>query len=83
MSTATRFLKFYNQTAANTTVGTTPPDITWGIPGNSSDDVAANMLGGYGIAFSTAISAAVTTGFADADSGAPATNDCIVNIFYK
>jgi hypothetical protein len=36
-----------------------------------------------GIAFATAISAAVTTGVADSDTGAPGANDCVVNIQYK
>jgi len=82
-ATTTRWLKFYNATAANVTVGSTTPVITWGIPGNSSDDVAANALGGMGIAFDTAICVAATTGVADADTGAPSANDLIVNIFYK
>ena len=82
-ATATRFVKFYNATAANVTVGTTIPVLTFPIPGNSSDDVGANALGAHGIAFGTAITVAATTGVADADTGAPGANDVIVNIFYK
>jgi hypothetical protein len=83
-ATSTRWLKFYNATAANVTVGTTAPVITIGIPGNTSDDVSGNFgPGGMGIAFDTAITVAATTGVADADTGAPAANDVIVNIFYK
>lgn len=83
-ATATRWLKFYNDTAANVIVGTTTPVITLGIPGNSTDNIAAHLTaGGYGIAFSTAICVAATTGFADADTGAPGANDLVVNIFYK
>lgn len=83
-ATATRFIKFYNATAANVTVGTTTPVITIGIPGNTSDDIAGNFgPGGLGITFDTAISVAATTAVADADTGAPAANDVIVNIFYK
>lgn len=81
--TSTLWLKFYNATDANVTVGTTTPVLTWGIPGNSTDNVGANMLGGVGIAFSTAITVAATTGFADNDTGAPGANELIVNIFYK
>ena len=82
-ATTTRWLKFYNATAANTTVGTTTPVITIGIPGNTSDDISGNFgPGGMGIAFGTAITVAATTGVADADTGAPAANDVIVNIFY-
>lgn len=82
-ATSTRFVKFYNATAANVTVGSTTPVITIPIPGNTSDDIAANALGAMGIAFDTAITVAATTGVADADTGAPAANDVIVNIFYK
>lgn len=83
-ATSTRWIKFYNATAANTTVGTTTPVITIGIPGNTSDDVSGNFgPGGMGISFGTALSVAATTGVADADTGAPAANDVIINIFYK
>lgn len=82
-ATSTRFVKFYNATAANVTVGTTTPVITIGIPGNTSDDVSGNFgPGGMGIAFGTAISVAATTGAADNDTGAPGANEVIVNIFY-
>ena len=83
-ATTTRWLKFYNATAANVTVGTTTPVITIGIPGNTSDDISGNFgTAGMGLAFGTAITVAATTGVADADTGAPAANDLIVNIFYK
>jgi len=82
-ATATRFIKFYNATAASVTVGTTAAVLTIGIPGNSSDDVSGVFnVGGPGIAFGTAITVAATTGAADNDVGAPAANDVIVNIFY-
>jgi hypothetical protein len=83
LATTTRFVKFYNATAANVIVGTTAPVLTLPIPGNSSDDVAANALGGMGIAFDTAICVAATTGVADADTGAPGANEVVINIFYK
>lgn len=83
LATSTRFVKFYNATAANVTVGTTTPVLTLPIPGNSTDDVSANALGGMGIAFDTAICVAATTGVADNDTGAPGANEVIVNIFYK
>jgi len=83
-ATSTRFLKFYNATAANVTVGTTTPVITIGIPGNTSDDISGNFTGGgHGIAFATAISVAATTGVADNDTGAPGANEIIVNVFFK
>lgn len=82
-ATTTRFLKFYNATAANVTVGTTAPVITLGLPGNTTDDISGVFSSAYGIRFDTAISAAVTTGIADNDTGAPAANDVAINVFYK
>jgi hypothetical protein len=83
MATSTRFVKFYNLTAANTTVGSSTPVITIAIPGNASDDVTGFFGGQYGIAFDTAISVAATTGIADADTGAPGANEVAINVFYK
>jgi hypothetical protein len=83
MATSTRFLKFYNATAANVTVGTTTPVLTLAMPGNASDDVSGVFSIPQGINFSTAICVAATTGIADNDTGAPSANDCIVNVFYK
>ena len=83
-ATTTRFIKFYNATAATVVVGTTTPVLTIGIPGNSSDDVSGVFnVGGPGLAFSTAICVAATTGVLDNDTGAPGANDVIVNIFYE
>ena len=83
-ATSTRYLKFYNATAANVTVGTTTPVLTIPIPGNASDDIAAVInFGSHGVEFDTAISVACTTGLADNDTGAPAANDVIINVFYK
>lgn len=77
--TATLFVKFYNATAASTTVGTTTPFLTMPMPAGAS----ANVEFTNGIAFSTALCIAATTGVADADTGAPAANVLIANIFYK
>lgn len=83
-ATATRWVKFYNATAASVTVGTTTPVITIGIPGNASDDVSGSFsVGGGCLAFATAISVAATTGVADTDTGAPAANDVIVMVGYR
>ena len=81
-STATRYVKFYNATAANVTVGSTSPYMTLALPGDTVVS-ASNLLGGMGIAFDTAICVAATTGLTDADTGAPAANDIIANIFYQ
>jgi hypothetical protein len=82
MATSTRFLKFYNATAANVTVGTTTPVLTLALPGNTSDDISGVFSIAQGIAFSTAITVAATTGIADNDTGAPSANDVLVNVFY-
>src|SRR3990167_2720188 len=82
-ATTTRFLKFYNATAANVTVGTTTPVVTLGLPGNASDDISGVYSSAYGIKFDTAITVAATTGVADNDTGAPSANDVVVNVFYK
>jgi hypothetical protein len=79
LASSTRYVKFYNATAANVTVGTTTPVIT--IPLEA--DQAANVEFVNGIAFSTAITVAATTGIADNDTGAPGSNEVVINIFYK
>lgn len=76
---AARFLKFYNATAANVTVGTTTPVLTLYLPATSAGHVAFT----HGVTFDTAITAAATTGVADNDTGAPSVNDVILNAFYK
>lgn len=80
-ASTTRWVKLYNATSA--TVGTTTPVITLGIPGNTTDNIAAIIGSAYGIEFSTGICVGCSTGFADADTGAPGTNDVIINLFYK
>lgn len=85
-TTSVRYLKLYNATAANTTVGTTTPIDTITIPAGGSADLATVLtesFGGLGLTFDTALSMAVTTGFADNDTGAPGANDVIVSAYYK
>lgn len=82
-ATTTRYVKFYNATAANVTVGTTTPVITLAIPGNTADNVTGLFSSAMGIQFDTAICVAATTGIADNDTGAPAANDVLINVFYK
>lgn len=74
-----RYLKLYNATAANVTVGTTTPVLTYYLP--ATGGFTLDIPCGY--AFSTAITAAATTGVADSDTGAPGANEVIVNIGYK
>ena len=77
------YLKFYNATAANVTVGSTTPVLTFVVPGNADSDGAGFIWNNeIGFAFGTAICVACTTGVADADTGAPGANACIVNIGY-
>jgi hypothetical protein len=75
----THYVKFYNATTANVTVGTTTPVLTIPVPAGS----AANVFTDTGIAFGTAITVAATTGVADNDTGAPAANAVVVNVFYS
>ena len=77
------YLKFYNATAANVTVGTTTPVMTFPIATQATTSGAGFVLAiPNGIVFGTAISVACTTGVADADTGAPAANACVINIGY-
>jgi len=74
-----RYLKFYNATAASVSVGTTTPVMTLYLPPTSAGHIAFP----FPIGFSTAICVAATTGVADADTGAPGANDCLVMVYYK
>ena len=83
LSAAVLYLKFYNKTAANVTVGTTVPDLTFPVPSNGGTDGAGFVLPiPNGMVFNTAITIAATTGIADGDSGAPGANEVIVNLGY-
>ncbi len=83
LSASVLYLKFYDATAANVTVGTTVPDLTFAIPTQGDTNGAGFTLPNLkGTTFSTAITVACTTGVADNDSGAPAANVCILNLGY-
>jgi hypothetical protein len=83
LANAKRYLKFYNETAANVAVGTTTPVLTFPLPTQGDTNGAGFTLTiPNGIAFSTAITIAATTGFADNDTGAPGANEVIVNLGY-
>ncbi len=82
MVSTARYLKFYNATAANVTVGSTTPVLTLPIPANSTTGAGFTVSIPQGLAFATAITVACTTGVADADTGAPGANDVIINIGY-
>jgi hypothetical protein len=72
------YVKFYNATAANVTVGTTTPVFVLPVPAGA----AANVFTDIGIPFSTAICIAATTGAADANTGAPATDQVVGTVFF-
>jgi len=77
------YLKFYNLTAASTTVGTSTPVLTFTVPGNADSDGAGFVWNNeIGFAFGTAISVACTGAIADNDTTAPAANACSVMIGY-
>jgi hypothetical protein len=79
LATSTRYIKFYDATVATVVVGTTTPVLT--IPLDA--DQGANVSFAHGIAFSTAITVAATTGVLDSDTGAPGANEVIAQVFYK
>jgi len=79
---AVRYLKLYNKATAPT-VGSDTPVLTLPIPGNTAGAGFVLDTGGMGIAFGTGIGFALTTGVADADTGAVAANEIVVNILYK
>lgn len=83
LGSSTRFLKFYNATAASVSVGTTTPVLTFPLATQGDTNGAGFTLAiPNGIAFSTAICVAATTGIADSDTGAPGANEVVVNIGY-
>jgi len=83
MVATARYLKFYNLTAANVTVGTSTPVITIPIPANSTTGAGFTINNPLGWTFDTAISVACTTGVADNDTGAPGASDVIILLGYK
>lgn len=76
-ATATRYIKIYDKATAPTNADT--PVMTYPLPAGS----AANVAFPNGVAFANGISLRATTGVADNDTGAPSTNDVIVNVNYK
>lgn len=76
-----RYLKLYNKASAPT-VGTDTPVHTFLIPGDSGGRGFAIPLP-VPITFATGIALALTTGAADADTGAVAANEIIVNGGYR
>jgi len=74
---AIRWLKLYNKASAPT-VGTDVPTLTLGIPGNTAG-AGGTVSITIGIQFTTGIALATTTGDADANSGAVAADEMVIN----
>lgn len=79
-ASSNRFVKFYNATAANVTVGTTTPVLTFPVPPNT--DGFTIHFGDCGVQFDTAITAAATGALADNDTTAPGANEVVINLGY-
>jgi len=80
MNTAVRYLKFYNKASAPT-VGTDTPVLTLPIP---ADTTGAGFFLSLtqGIAFSTGVALALTSGYADSDTAVVAAGEIFVHTFY-
>ena len=78
-ATSARYLKFYNDTAANVTVGTTTPFLTLPLPATAAGHVNFPVP----VKFDTGICVVATTGLADNDTGAPGANEIVLNVYYK
>lgn len=74
-----RFLKLYDKQAAPT-VGTNTPKLTIPIPGSSG----ANAFDPDGLAeFENGLGVGATTAVGDSDTGAPGSNEVVVNLLWK
>lgn len=77
-NTNPRYVKLYNK-ATSPTVGSDTPVMTIMVPPGGGE----NLWLTHGLPFATGIALAITTGAADADTGAVAANEIIVHLFYK
>jgi len=80
LNAAVRYLKLYNKASAPT-VGTDTPVATLAIPASTTGAGFMLPIPG-GVAFSTGIAYATTTGVADADTAAVAANEILLWIGY-
>ncbi len=76
-ASSVRYVKLYDKATAPSSGDT--PKMTLTLPANS----AANVLAGAGVDFTSGIGIRVSTGVADNDTGAPTTNEVVVNLFYR
>jgi hypothetical protein len=81
VNAAARFVKLYDKASAPT-VGTDVPVMTILVPGATAGGQAIYSAPA-GIAFPTGIALAITTGVGNADTGAVAANEIVVNLFFK
>jgi len=81
VNAAIRYLKVYDKATAPT-VGTDAPVFTLGIPGGTTGGVLKVTIP-PGVVFATGIGMGLTTGIADADTGAVAASEIAVNIAYR
>lgn len=81
VNAAARYFKLYNKASAPT-VGTDTPVQTYLIPGNTAGAGFSVQIPS-GLAFSTGIAFALTTGVADSDTAAVSANEHVVNLGYK
>lgn len=82
LNASPRYLKFYNKASAPT-VGSDTPVAVYMLPGNTAGAGMALPIPACGIDFGTGIAFALTTGIADADTGAVAANEICVSYAYK
>ena len=81
---AVNYLKLYDATAANVTVGTTVPTLTIPLPAQADGNGGGFIFQlPHAIEFATALTIAATTGVADNDTGAPGANEVVVAMGYK
>ena len=80
LTSTVRYLKIYNKATAPT-VGTDIPIMTIPIPANTQGAGIAIPFS-MGVNFSLGIGIAITSGLADADTGAVLANDVVINLTY-
>lgn len=80
-ATLWRYIKWYNH--ASPTVGGGSPTATAFVTWMKPNTEGHLWCGAPGIGFTTAISIAATTGFADSDVGAPGTNEVSLTVWRK
>lgn len=81
--TTIAYVKLYNTAQGSVTCGTPTPLYVGMIPAPAAGGGGYISMNFQGLAFSTAITACVVTGYADNSTGAPAATTYLVNFFYK